>query len=469
MSSLVVIGLTILFLIISIVFLSLKKDTEKYIRKAFSLVLAFILVWEIGIILRFTIGTYSDTYLFLCDIIVYIGACFVSVFMLELSLAFVSSKTKYTKKDLLLFIVPICTIIMICTNKYHNLFYTYYSKNLITFGPYMAYVHSIYTYGLLFLSMILLLRYSVKNSGFFSKASVSISFAIIIPVILSVLVDNTTELYYYIIPSSLFLSTMLLMLALLRFKLLNIAPIALQRIVDRMSDGYVVLNSKMKISDHNQTLINIFSLGSAVIRGIPIELFFGKHLKDTEDHINQLTSSIASIESSTKTIEYDTYIQSVGKYFHIEINKIFSGSNILGILILFKDITQHKLDMETIKNNQDILMEKERLASLGQMIGGIAHNLKTPILSIAGTSEALIDLINEYDNSVEDTKVTVQDHHEIAKEMLGWISKTKSYTAYMSDVITAVKGQAVAFSNEDIVIFTMDELVKTVDILMKHE
>lgn len=37
--------------------------------------------------------------------------------------------------------------------------------------------------------------------------------------------------------------------------------------------------------------------------------------------------------------------------------------------------------METIKNNQDILMERERLAGLGQLIGGIAHNLKTPIMS----------------------------------------------------------------------------------------
>ena len=32
---------------------------------------------------------------------------------------------------------------------------------------------------------------------------------------------------------------------------------------------------------------------------------------------------------------------------------------------------------DTIKSNQETLMESERLASLGQLIGGIAHNLKT--------------------------------------------------------------------------------------------
>lgn len=39
-----------------------------------------------------------------------------------------------------------------------------------------------------------------------------------------------------------------------------------------------------------------------------------------------------------------------------------------------------------------MLMESERLASLGQLIGGIAHNLKTPIMSIAGATEGIDDL-----------------------------------------------------------------------------
>ena len=58
-----------------------------------------------------------------------------------------------------------------------------------------------------------------------------------------------------------------------------------------------------------------------------------------------------------------------------------SNGQSLGILILFKDITQHIEDMENLKDSQSILMEKERLATLGQMIGGVAHNLKTPIMS----------------------------------------------------------------------------------------
>lgn len=122
-----------------------------------------------------------------------------------------------------------------------------------------------------------------------------------------------------------------------------------------------------------------------------------------------------------------------------------------------------------IKDTQESLMESERLSSLGQLIGGIAHNLKTPIMSIAGAAEGLNDLIKEYDSSIDDPTVNSQDHHEIASNMSTWIEKIKNYTEYMSDIITAVKGQAVVMSNEDDINFTISELVKRVTILMKHE
>lgn len=90
-------------------------------------------------------------------------------------------------------------------------------------------------------------------------------------------------------------------------------------------------------------------------------------------------------------------------------------------------------------------------------------------MSIAGASEGLSDLIKEYDCSIGDDEVTNEDHHDIANDMSVWIQKIRDYTEYMSDVITAVKGQAVVMSEQDSYLFTIDELVKRVDILMKHE
>ena len=116
-----------------------------------------------------------------------------------------------------------------------------------------------------------------------------------------------------------------------------------------------------------------------------------------------------------------------------------------------------------------MLMERERLATLGQMVGGIAHNLKTPIMSIAGAMEGLQDLVNEYQKSIDDNEVTREDHHAIANDMTEWIKKVQSYDSYMSDIISTVKGQAANMTDDTSGYFTIDELIKRVNILMKHE
>lgn len=140
------------------------------------------------------------------------------------------------------------------------------------------------------------------------------------------------------------------------------------------------------------------------------------------------------------------------------------------LIIAFNKIQElTKENIAKIHDSQETLMERERLASLGQLIGGIAHNLKTPIMSISGAAEGLSDLIKEYDLSIEDPEVTPTDHHDIANDMNTWVVKIKTHTEYMSDVITAVKGQAVTLSNEQDITFTIGELLKRVNILMKHE
>lgn len=149
-----------------------------------------------------------------------------------------------------------------------------------------------------------------------------------------------------------------------------------------------------------------------------------------------------------------------------------TSNDIMGELVQsFNGIQEYtKKNIEQIHNNQDILMERERLAGLGQLIGGIAHNLKTPIMSIAGATQGLENLIHEYDESIDDPLVNSQDHHEIAKDMQSWIPKIRAHLEYMSDIITTVKGQAVAsLSSDDAEIFTISELIKRVNILMKHE
>ena len=47
--------------------------------------------------------------------------------------------------------------------------------------------------------------------------------------------------------------------------------------------------------------------------------------------------------------------------------------------------------------------------------------------------------------------MTKEDHLEIAGEMLDWVKEIKSHCAYMSDIISAVKEQAVQMNHSSVV------------------
>lgn len=118
---------------------------------------------------------------------------------------------------------------------------------------------------------------------------------------------------------------------------------------------------------------------------------------------------------------------------------------------------------------EETMRENERLASLGQLIGGISHNLMSPIMSISGISVALEDLKNEYKESIGDPMVTKEDHYEISSEIAQWIEKLKEYNAYMSKVISNVKSQAVQLNYHANNGFTIDELLNRIEFMKSSD
>ena len=401
---------------------------------------------------------------------IYIGTCFLPVAIFFTGLIFAKTKITFKKRYLLFFIVPALSLIVLWTNDYHHLFYKHYSININEGvpGSYMI-VHNIYSYSLLLLGVFQMIKATSKNSGFFSKQSLLLILGISIPLVTNILgTFKILPMTVHITPISFALTMICFAFAIFKFQFLGIAPIAVQIIANRISDSYLVLNDCLIMSDFNETFLKTFRLHDYDIRGKDIFTFFKEH-KKYKVNVKRFQNAIQKVMASNETVSFEIHIESLDKYFTIEISTLYNKDIFLGILLLFKDITQHKKDMQAIKDNQDMLMEKERLASLGQLIGGISHNLKTPIMSISGAAEGLTDLIKEYEASVGDPEVTVEDHHAIANDMKEWISKIHSYTAYMSDIITAVKGQAVALSENQNDVFTVDELLKRVDILMKHE
>lgn len=462
--------LSALSIVITLIYV-LRTKGRSQLKTIFCVDLICVLVICLGVIFQDILSKYFSWNPWNFENFIYIGTCFLPVAIFFTGLIFAKTKITFKKKYLLFFIVPALSLIVLWTNDYHHLFYKIYSYLYLSdckVGPYMI-IHNIYSYTLLFLGVIQMVNVASKNSGFFSKQTLLIVVGISIPLITNILGTlKIIPMTVYITPISFAFTMLFFALSIFKFKFLGVAPVALQTIVNRISDSYLVLNENLLITDFNSTFLKTFNLSASDIREKNILEFLSTH-KQYDMNLPKLENSLNRVKHSSETIVFEQHFKKINKYFTVEINNILVKGNSLGILMLFKDITQHKLDMQALKDNQDILIERERLASLGQLIGGIAHNLKSPIMSISGATEGLIDLIKEYEESIVDKDVTIDDHLAIANDMKDWISKIKSYLEYMSDIITAVKGQAVALSENTVDSFTVEELTKRVDILMKHE
>ena len=465
--SLISLVITVLLLLYLCTFIYQSKQRTQ-IKYAFFYTLSCLLIWCIGLIAQILFSEKYNINPIYFDYIVYIGTCLSPITFFFIGLIFAKTKISFKKSYLLLFIVPIISLLVLWTNDSHHLFYETYSTNIseTVFGPYF-YVHSVYTYLLFGISFYYLIKYSIKHSGIFSRQALLIILGVSIPLVVNLLgFLNVIDITIYITPISFVFALLFCALAIFKFGFLNITPIAFQKIADRMSNGYIVLNEYFEVVDCNKTLLDNFS----EIRTNIINKNIFQVIKPYPVNQKTLEKALNKVKMNDATVVFEKYFGKIKKYFTIEINSIKNKDSFIGVLILFNDVTQHKRDLATIENNQEILIEKERLASLGQMIGGIAHNLKTPIMSISGAAEGILDLINEYRASIGDPEVTVEDHHAIANDMEEWIKKIQSHLSYMSDVITTVKGQAVAFSdNTTYTSFTISDLVRQVDILMKHE
>ena len=136
-----------------------------------------------------------------------------------------------------------------------------------------------------------------------------------------------------------------------------------------------------------------FSFVSARIKdllGYGPERFLGKTIEETQDSSPELAAlyrSVASGETSLASKEYGaqhndgTWRTMLGMASPL----LDAEEKPAGVIISVRDITVEK------KLEQQII-QTERLAAMGQMIGGFAHELNNPLTSILGMAELLQEI-----------------------------------------------------------------------------
>lgn len=73
---------------------------------------------------------------------------------------------------------------------------------------------------------------------------------------------------------------------------------------------------------------------------------------------------------------------------------------------------------DQLEQNHTCLLRADRLATLGRLSAGIAHEVNTPLSAVQNALRVLCELGHEYASSIDDPTVLPADHHEIAREIV---------------------------------------------------
>ena len=434
--------------------------------------------WILPLVVMYFADASDNSLMFILDCAMQPGGAICSPLYLCIAISFVKGYDTWKKWMSWLFVVPIITVLMACTNPWHHLYYVQFSviKSQIVFGPYLL-VSGAYNYICLMGAMIYMIQFGFKNrTPLYLKQCFFFTLSGFVPLVISLVATfGNVDLPITATPLSFLATAICNAMAIYGLHVLDISPVATRHILDAISDSYVVLNDAGYVVTYNRRFGELFAKEYGIEEGTRL----GENMKRSKSGAkNVIFRLMAALESSKQGKTHISYEQSItindcgetnAYYFVVDISPLEINGQISGYVILFKDITRLRESMKRLQASQERMVEQERFAFLGQMIGGLAHNLKTPIMSISGCVSAADALVEECEDSLEDPEVTPEDYWEIYVEMKDWLSKIKESTAYMSDIITAIKGQATNISTTDEVTFTIDEMIKRSTLLMRHE
>lgn len=459
------------------VFWSVKTQHMRLIHKLYIALALSYACWILALIIMKFVDADNTSLLFILDAVTNSAGSVTPTLYLCISLAFLNNWEAIPRKVWLLFVIPLLNTIVIWTNPLHHLHYEVFSiiKSQVVFGPYVV-VSGVYCYLCLIVGMALMINFAMKNRArLYVLQGVLLFLSGLSPLIVSIVSTLSTALPITATPLS-FIPTILLNgLAIYKLHLLDIRPLATQLVLDSISDAYMILTEKGLIIDYNIPFSDIFTSRYGLREGALLSDFRTEDDNTSNSVIYNLISAVDSCRESLSAISYEQPIitresKNLFKAYYIaEVSPVILNGSFSGLVVIFKDVTQLKNSMQKLQDNQVHMMEQERLAFLGQMMGGLAHNLKTPIMSISGCVSSAEALIDECRESLSDPQVTTEDFLEIYGELESWFQKMRDSTAYMSEIITAIKGQAASATSATDEVFTVDELFKRVALLMRHE
>lgn len=283
----------------------------------------------------------------------YLGVVLVPPTFLVFAIRFTGAGDWITKRKLIILAVePVATLIILWTDSFHNLFFAGMriegSTSILCGGPWF-WVNVFYSYSLIFVAVLIIIRFAFNTRGVYRKQAAIILFGSMIPWLSSIVsvMDISPVSDLDLTPFGFTLTGIAFAYALFRLNLLNIVPVARDALVEIMSDGFFVVDLRNCVVDINLAAQKFLGISKASI---------GRNA----EYLFRNTADLVRLYRSREEGDFEFFTEFYGqRHLHMQIVPLYDNrKQRTGRLFIFRDITERKIGEIEIQKANKLLQEQ---------------------------------------------------------------------------------------------------------------